>query len=224
MTWIGVGRCQETCRRASHGIGHRRRGHRLEGREVIAGWCQGKFSAVPAVLASAHEQSVPIFQQLARGNPSGRDDVRAIPTVAAQRRGFVGRARDRHQPRDRPVLADPVLRADLLGLRDRRRSKESGLMSDVETLFVSWPVGLALSCWLFSAARLSTWRWINRNSARGNWRCASWTRQNTLSQRLRSIGEISLRPRWPSVRIPSAPPGSPREQGWVPSSRSPSKF
>ena len=22
-------------------------------------------------------------------------------------------------------------------------------MSDVETLFVSWPVGLALSCWLF---------------------------------------------------------------------------
>jgi hypothetical protein len=22
-------------------------------------------------------------------------------------------------------------------------------MSDVETLFVSWPVGIALSCWLF---------------------------------------------------------------------------
>ena len=64
------------------------------------GWCQGKFSAVPAVLASAHEQSVPIFQQLARGYPSGRDDVRAIPAVAAaQRRGSVGRARDRHQPR-----------------------------------------------------------------------------------------------------------------------------
>ena len=37
-------------------------------------WCQGKFSAVPPVLASAHEQSVPIFQQLARGHPSGRDD------------------------------------------------------------------------------------------------------------------------------------------------------
>jgi hypothetical protein len=42
-------------------------------------WCQGKFSAVPAVLASAHEQSVPLFQQLAGGHPSGRDDVRAIP-------------------------------------------------------------------------------------------------------------------------------------------------
>ena len=28
-----------------------------------------------------------------------------------------------------------------------------------------------------SAARLSTWRWFNRNSARGNWRCASRTRQ-----------------------------------------------
>jgi Transposase, Mutator family len=36
------------------------------------------------VLASAHEQSVPIFQQLARGHPSGRDDVRAIPTVASE--------------------------------------------------------------------------------------------------------------------------------------------
>ena len=39
-----------------------------------------------------------------------------------------------------------------------------------------------------SAARLSTWRWINRSSARGNWRCASPTRQNILSQRRRSIG------------------------------------
>ena len=36
MTRIGVGRRQETCGRASYGIGHRRRGHRLEGREVIA--------------------------------------------------------------------------------------------------------------------------------------------------------------------------------------------
>ena len=36
MTRIGVGRRQETCRRASYGIGRRRRGHRLEGREVIA--------------------------------------------------------------------------------------------------------------------------------------------------------------------------------------------
>ena len=76
--------------------------------QAILRWCQGKFSAVPAVLVSAHEQSVPIFQQLARGYPSGRDDVRAIPAVAAQRRGSVGRARDRHQPRDRPVLVEPV--------------------------------------------------------------------------------------------------------------------
>ena len=45
-----------------------------------------------AVLASAHEQSVPLFQQLARGHPSGGDDVRAIPAVAAQCRGSVGRA------------------------------------------------------------------------------------------------------------------------------------
>ena len=39
-----------------------------------------------------------------------------------------------------------------------------------------------------SAARSSTWRWINPSSARGNWRCASWTRKNTLSRRRRSIG------------------------------------
>jgi hypothetical protein len=32
-----------------------------------------------------------------------------------------------------------------------------------------------------SAGRLSTWRWISRNSARGNWRCASRTSKNTLS-------------------------------------------
>ena len=41
MMRMGVGRRHETrlgirLRRASHGIGHRRRGHRLEGREVIA--------------------------------------------------------------------------------------------------------------------------------------------------------------------------------------------
>jgi len=45
-----------------------------------------------AVVASGHGQPVPIFQQLARGHSSGRDDVREIPAVAAQRRGSVGRA------------------------------------------------------------------------------------------------------------------------------------
>ena len=70
--------------------------------------CQSNSRAVPAVLASAHEQSVPIFQQLAGCHPSSRNDVRAIPAVAAQRRGSFGRARDRHQPRDRPVLVEPV--------------------------------------------------------------------------------------------------------------------
>ena len=37
-------------------------------------------------------------------------------------------------------------------------------------------------------SQMSTWRWINPSSARGNWRCASRTRQNILSQRRRSIG------------------------------------
>ena len=53
---------------------------RLDGGYTIAnGGVRARFSAVPAVLALAHEQSVPIFQQLARGHPSGRDDVREIP-------------------------------------------------------------------------------------------------------------------------------------------------
>src|SRR5271155_1629499 len=65
--------------------------------------------AVPlAMLGSSYEQPVPIFQQLSGGHPSGGDDVREIPIVAAQRRRSPGRARDRHQPRDRPVLVEPV--------------------------------------------------------------------------------------------------------------------
>jgi transposase-like protein len=50
------------------------------------------------------------------------------------------------------------------------------------------PIGSGTVSQRLSAARSSTWRWINPNSARGNWRCASRTRKNTLSQRLRSIG------------------------------------
>ena len=56
------------------------------------------FGPSLAVVASGHGQPVPIFQQLARGHSSGRDDVREIPAVAAQRRGSLGRAGDRHQP------------------------------------------------------------------------------------------------------------------------------
>ena len=62
------------------------------------GFVRRNAHGVWAMLASGHEQPVPIFQQLARSDPSGRNDVRAVPTVAAQRRGSLGRARDRHQP------------------------------------------------------------------------------------------------------------------------------
>jgi phospholipase/lecithinase/hemolysin len=55
------------------------------GPTAIEGVVRANSQAVPAVLASAHEQSFPIFQQLAGGHPSGRDDVRALPAVAAQR-------------------------------------------------------------------------------------------------------------------------------------------
>jgi putative transposase len=45
------------------------------------------------VVGLGYEQPVPIFQQLAGGHPSCRDDVREIPAVAAQRRGSLSRAR-----------------------------------------------------------------------------------------------------------------------------------
>jgi TolB-like protein len=53
--------------------------------EVSARLCQTKRSRCLAMLESGHEQPVPIFQQLARSDPSGRNDVRAVPAVAAQR-------------------------------------------------------------------------------------------------------------------------------------------
>ncbi len=49
-------------------------------------------------------------------------------------------------------------------------------------------IGFGTESRRLSAVRLSTWRGINPNSARENWRCASRTRKNTLSQRRRSIG------------------------------------
>ncbi len=75
----------------------------LSGKTALVTGSSDGVGRTMTVSAMAHEQSVPIFQQLARGHPSGRDDVRAIPDVASKRRGSLGRARDRHQPRDRPV-------------------------------------------------------------------------------------------------------------------------
>src|ERR1700722_6274663 len=48
-------------------------------RKPFSGGVRANSRAVPAVLASAHEQSVPIFQQLARGHPSGRDEYVRYP-------------------------------------------------------------------------------------------------------------------------------------------------
>src|SRR5271163_1544458 len=67
-----------------------------------------KRTSPRVVVALRDEEPIQIFQQFAGGHPSGRDDVREIPSVAAQRRGSPSRARDRYQPRDRPVLVEPV--------------------------------------------------------------------------------------------------------------------
>ena len=49
------------------------------------GFVRRNAHGVWAMLKSGHEQPIPIFQQLAGSDPSGRDDVRAVPAVAAQR-------------------------------------------------------------------------------------------------------------------------------------------
>ena len=77
-------------------------------RSLHEGAVRQKSAFRPAVVASVHDQPVPIFQQLARSHPSGCDDVREISSVAAQHRRSLGRTRDRHQPRDRPALVEPV--------------------------------------------------------------------------------------------------------------------
>jgi hypothetical protein len=74
----------------------------------FTGGVRANSRAVRAVLASAMNNPFRYFKQLARGHPSDCDDVRQISTVASKRRGSLGRARDRHQPRDRPVLVEPV--------------------------------------------------------------------------------------------------------------------
>jgi hypothetical protein len=51
----------------------------------LEGFVRRNAHGVWAMLESGHEQPVPIFQQLARSDPSGRDDVCAVPAVAAQR-------------------------------------------------------------------------------------------------------------------------------------------
>src|SRR5882757_1785740 len=61
------------------GLGHLRCELELAGVGLVRANAWGAFG----VLASRHEQSVPIFQQLARGHPSSRDDVRAVPAVFA---------------------------------------------------------------------------------------------------------------------------------------------
>src|SRR5271169_679290 len=71
---------------------------RYQGRWREMGIVRAIFGPCLDMVASGYERPVPIFQQLAGGHPSGRDDVREVPAVAAQRRGSPGRARDRHQP------------------------------------------------------------------------------------------------------------------------------
>ena len=56
-----------------------------DGESLLRALSDQFFGPTLAVIASGHEQPISILQQLARGDPSGRDDVREISAVAAQR-------------------------------------------------------------------------------------------------------------------------------------------
>ena len=64
------------------------------------------------LVVSSDEEPLSLFQDLARDHPPGSDDVCSFPTVATQCRGPSSRAWDRGEPRDEPVLVEPV-RPDL---------------------------------------------------------------------------------------------------------------
>lgn len=75
--------------------------------------CQRDGQRIHVPVAGGHEprqdrQSVPLFPLLARGDPTGSDDVRPVPAEPAQRRGPVVRTRHRSLPRDRAALVEPL--------------------------------------------------------------------------------------------------------------------
>src|SRR5665811_111468 len=59
-------------------------------------------------LASGDAQSLPLFQQLARGDPPRGDDVYPLSTVAAAGGRFAVRTRHRYLPRDDTVLVESL--------------------------------------------------------------------------------------------------------------------
>ena len=56
------------------------------------------LSLVARSIASGDAQSLPLFQQLTRGDPPRGDDVRPLSAIAAERGGPAVRARHRHLP------------------------------------------------------------------------------------------------------------------------------
>lgn len=59
-----------------------------------------------AQIPSPSAEPVSPFSLLPRGDPAGRIDVRSVPAVAPQCRGFAFRARNRPLPRDGAVLVE----------------------------------------------------------------------------------------------------------------------
>ena len=90
------------------------------------------------MVKSGHEQLVPMFQRLARGHPSGRDDVCATPAVAAQCRGLPGGAEG---IRTSDLRGTGVLTPPLSG-----KTRAAGsVFSEINTIALPWVVSLPAS-------------------------------------------------------------------------------
>ena len=70
-------------------------------------------------------EPLPLFQQLAGGNPARCDDVRQIPAVTSERRRSAGRTRDQHLPRDSAFLVEQVW------TNVRRRDPQQGRCTEI---------------------------------------------------------------------------------------------
>jgi hypothetical protein len=78
---------------------------------------------------------IPLNRDQSGGPPPGSDALHPIPAIAPRRRGSSARARDRDQPRDRPVLVEPV-RADVHRRGPSQTDGPDARMSALAVVFV----------------------------------------------------------------------------------------
>ena len=101
---------------------------------------------------------------------------------ASEKAEIIALVEQSHLPAKRTLEKLGIPRATFYRWYDRYRA------SGIEALAARSQVGSGIASLMMSAARSSIWHWSFQNCRRASWRCASPTRRNTLSPRLRSIG------------------------------------